>query len=106
LAVIDKEITRCQSILGSLTDEDLKYAMEERIEILGMTQESVQSDIQNEFMTAQDYLASCKAYYKYELENYKKAQAARIDAENLALIKDRVEVVKEEIVQAVEFLKG
>lgn len=106
MTVIEKELARCEQILPTLTDDDLTYAMEERIEVLKMTAESTQSDIQNEFLTPQGYLDVCKQYYKYEVENHKKAQAAGLDQDNLKLIKDRVETVKEEIVQAVAFLKG
>lgn len=51
----------------------MKEAMEDRIEILTMAAESIQSDIQNEFLSQQGYLDNCKAYYKYELGILKKA---------------------------------
>lgn len=80
--------------------------MEDRIDVLKMKAESIQSDIQNEFLTQQGYLDQCKEYYKAELANLKKAQVAGVDADNIQLIKNRIETVKQEIVDAVEYMKA
>jgi hypothetical protein len=73
MAVIETEMKRCKEIVPTLTDDDLIEAMEDRIDVLQMTADSISSDIQNEFLTQNAYLDQCKAYYKYELANLKKA---------------------------------
>jgi 3-dehydroquinate dehydratase len=51
MSVIEKEIERCTKLMNTLKDQDMKYAMEGRVDVLKMTQESTQSDFQNEFLT-------------------------------------------------------
>jgi hypothetical protein len=41
MMVIEKEVERCKGLLKKVTDEDLATALEERIEILEMSAESI-----------------------------------------------------------------
>lgn len=52
--------------MEQVNDEDLKYALEDRIDLLQMTKESIESDIQNEFLTPEGYLAKVKGYIDTE----------------------------------------
>lgn len=62
VSVIEKEITRCQQVKDSSTDEDIQDLMEERIEQLKMNKESTEEDINGGFLTVEGYLAQLKKY--------------------------------------------
>jgi len=81
----------------STPDSALKLILEERAEILAMVKESIESDIQNEFLTPEGYLAKIKEYYDLELANFKQANKDGLDKANLSFIMDRLETVKKEI---------
>ena len=36
MTVIEKEIARCQGLIGTVNNEDLQYALEDRIDVLKM----------------------------------------------------------------------
>ena len=50
-------------------------------------------------LTPEDYFKSIQEYQKAEMQNYKKAQLAGLDAEHLNLIAGRVKLVKNEIAE-------
>ena len=62
MMVIEKEVERCKGLLKKVTDEDLATALEERIEILEMSAESIQNDVANEFLTPEGYLQKIQVY--------------------------------------------
>ena len=62
MMVIEKELERCKGLLKKVTDEDLATALEERIEILEMSAESIQNDVANEFLTPEGYLQKIQVY--------------------------------------------
>ena len=45
MAVIEKEVTRCEELAANVADDDIADALEERIDVLRMTQDSIGSDI-------------------------------------------------------------
>jgi len=45
VAVIEAELTRCLAVGKKTKDEDLKDILEERVEVIKMTKESIESDI-------------------------------------------------------------
>ena len=72
VAVIDSEVERCKQIIPNL-DGELLEAMNGRIEILEFAKESIENDIQNDFLDIAGYIAQIKQYYKDENSNFQKA---------------------------------
>ena len=73
-----------------MQDETLKDELEYRIDTLNNQEESIKSDIGNEFLTPEGYLKNCVEYAKKEKANLKQATADGLDAENLEIIKTRL----------------
>ena len=55
MSVIEKELERCAGLKGAVTDEDLIFALEERIDIIQMAKESIEGDIGGGLLTPQGY---------------------------------------------------
>ena len=51
MSVIENEMQRCRGLLDGLADDDLVTALQDRLDILEMSKDSLMSDIQNEFLT-------------------------------------------------------
>ena len=51
MSVIEREVQRCTDLIQNVGNDDLKYALEDRIDVLNYTKESIEGDIQNEFLT-------------------------------------------------------
>ena len=70
-----------------MTDEDLVQELECRIDELDAHEDSIKADIANQMLTPDVYLENVKAYAQREMKNMKAAEAAGVDAINIAIIK-------------------
>jgi len=62
-----------------------------------MTKDSIQGDIENEFLSPEQYCAKLENYIKIEMKHYRDGKAAALDKDNLALISDRMKTAKAEL---------
>lgn len=97
MAVIENEMSRCRGLVDGLTDDDLIAALQDRLDILEMSKDSIMSDIQNEFLTPAQYLQKIKAYHAYEVKNLARAKKDGLASDHEALIEERIKLVKGEI---------
>lgn len=97
MSVIAWEKERCEQLMGQVQDEDLKGELDFRVECLGENAASIQSDIQNGFLTIQGYFEKIKEYAQFESKNLKRAQKEGLDAENTNIIKQRFAKCMDEI---------
>ncbi len=74
----------------------MKAALEDRIDVLKFTEESLTSDFQNEMMTPRQYIMKVIEYVEYEKDNLEKAKAQGLNADDLALIKERITMATNE----------
>ena len=74
MSVIEKELERCAGLKGAVTDEDLIFALEERIDIIQMAKESIEGDIGGGLLTPQGYCKKVQGYVKHEMANLNAAK--------------------------------